>query len=172
MKKNINLSGIISLQNKRHELAEKVQASWIAERYKAEYRAELEQVTETLGQKMDELNAVIRESEGRARERKLTADQVLEAIREAEKAWNLPKKWLNGVKINVDIHAQNFSSRYKGIPESTQFAAEHRGGKWYLTGVDRDMCSREGHNIAARIPDETLNYIAERAKERAMCIAL
>ena len=118
----------------------------------------------------DKIAAAIKLAEGRSRERTVTPDDILNAIEMAEKVWKLPTRLMTGIKIDVDINAQNFPRRYKWSAESTHFTAEHRGSRWYLTDIRRAPCRRYGHNIIAQIPDKTLEYIANRAMRQAQDI--
>lgn len=170
--KEINLSKIITLNNRIAKLTDDITNPRIAERYKTPWREELEAAKAQRDQMMSLLSSMIREAEGRARERKLTPQQILDAIAAAESTWDLPKKWLPGIRISVDVNAQNFPGTYKGIPESTCFTAERRSTGWVLVKVARAMCASEGCNIYATLPVETLEYIAQRAREQAKCIKI
>ena len=116
---------------------------------------------------LDKIATAIKNAEGRACERRIVPDDILAAIETAEKSWNLPKRLLTGITIDVDLNAQNFPRRYKWVARSTQFTAVCRNGRWFLTDIRRAPCRRYGHNIIAQLPDEALEYIANRAVRQA-----
>lgn len=87
------------------------------------------------------LNEAIKEAEGSARERTITADKVLYELKQYEEKLGIPKKALKGVTVHIDPNAQHFPVSYKYIPMSTMFWAEHNGREWVLTRILRARCT-------------------------------
>ncbi len=90
---------------------------------------------------LNAITQVIKEAEGRARERTITAQDVVDACIEVEKALRIPKCALDGVQIVVDVNAQSFPNAYKYVPESTHFKATYKGRCWRLDSVERSKCN-------------------------------
>ena len=82
----------------------------------------------------------IEDVEKMARVRTITAEKLIETLADIDKTLGISKKAKEGIKISVDINAQKFPRAYKGIPESTQFTAEFKGGSWRITGIKRAQC--------------------------------
>lgn len=57
----------------------------------------------------ERINQFIAESEGRARERKITYRDLEEAVKTVERKLNIPKKYMEGIEVDVDINAQTLS---------------------------------------------------------------
>lgn len=168
MDKKINLSQIIEMEKKCKDLQYRVDLHLCDHQKNLE---ELEQLKLRLASKVEKIEGAIRTAEKRARVRKITVNDIFYAVHKAQNAWHLPKRLRTDIKIDVDIHAQNFAGAYKWIPVSTHFTAVCHNGQWYLTDVYRAKCRRRGHRILAQIPEATLDYIAKRARVEAQDIA-
>ena len=79
------------------------------------------------------VNDVIKNVEGRASARTITADDVFTAINYLEEKLNIPKKYMIGIKAAIDVNAQHFPSAYKYDPMSTIFEVERKSSGWVLT---------------------------------------
>jgi len=101
----------------------------------------------------DKLDEAINAVERRARTRRITSEDVVEGCRMAETRMGIPRKYMDGVTISADMNAQKFPGSYNGIPESTQFDAINRKGKWYVTKVYRSRCRYAGHEVEIRLTD-------------------
>lgn len=112
----------------------------------------------------DIINQIIKEAEGKARRRCISYDDIKEAITAIEAVLKLPKKYMNGIAYNVDVHAQKFANAYHGRPESTQFAVVYRNGSWRLKGVARDYCNNTSYvsHYCTYMPDATRDYLINR----------
>lgn len=90
------------------------------------------------------LDAAIKEAEGRARVRKITAEHICSALSEFEKDLKISKKALEGTKVSYDSNADGYSNSYKrryGIPEGSQFEAIFCSGGWRITRIHRSTCA-------------------------------
>ena len=104
----------------------------------------------------------ISEAEGRATCRTITFDNIVRATEGIEKKLGVPKKYLEGVRYGVDIHAQNFPNAYKYRAESTHFTLEFSKGKWRVTTISRYYTRRSGHDYQCIImPEETKEKVIE-----------
>ena len=101
-----------------------------------------------------QIEAAIKEAEGRATARCIVANDLFDYASSIEKKLGISKKALNGCRFCVDPNAQNFPNAYKYTPESTQADLEYASGKWYLANVRRDRCSRDGHEVESYLTDE------------------
>lgn len=93
------------------------------------------------------IESMVAEAEGKARVRCLTYERLTSRIDQLEKALGIAKKDMEGIKYDVDDHAQNFVHAYKYVADSTHAVIERTGGKWRLTKVYRYNCSPEKHTF-------------------------
>ena len=101
------------------------------------------------------LDKIAQQIEGvqvRARERKISAADVLQVVKEIERRLDIPKKCMVGIMADVDIHAQNFPNCYKGRPESTQFIIERKASGWDFRRAFRYFTRREGEKVELELP--------------------
>ena len=90
---------------------------------------------------------MITQAEGKATARCLTFKGLTFRIAQLETALGIAKKDMEGVKYDLDDHAQNFPHAYKYKADSTHAVIERRGGKWRLTKVYRYTCRSEKHTF-------------------------
>lgn len=93
------------------------------------------------------IEAELQKIQGKAHVRKLTLDQMVNAIREVETKLSLPKTKLEGVRIDIDYHAANFPKNYRYFPMSTQVRVIYEKKKWRVMYFTRTNCRRFGKNI-------------------------
>lgn len=86
------------------------------------------------------INEAIRAAEGRAKERRINVECILDAIHDVEDLLNINKKAMEGITVDCDPNAQHFPRAYKYIPESTQFTIKFEHDKWWLTDIRRENC--------------------------------
>ena len=108
------------------------------------------------------LSAAIKEAEGRATARTISANDIVSRLKEIEKGLNIPKKNMNGVSVDVDENAQDFPRAYKYTPESTHFYATFKGGAWIITGIERARCKRDSQKITITLTEEAKAAIIDR----------
>lgn len=110
----------------------------------------------------DKIKAAIQEVEGKATARTIDYDDIIRATQRIEKMLGIPKKYLEGIRYDVDIYAQNFPKAYKYRAESTQFVIEYLKGKWRLVSVERAYTRTAGHDYKClTMPEETKKAIIE-----------
>lgn len=108
------------------------------------------------------IDALIIGVEGRATSRTIGYEHIVDACKNIEMKLGIPKKYLEGVRFDVDIHAQNFPKAYKYCAESTQFIIEYSGGKWRLLEIERYYTRAAGHAYECRLmPEATRQKIVE-----------
>lgn len=90
----------------------------------------------------EKINLAFKQVEGKAKERTCTAQDVFKAVEKIERKFNIPKKYMNGLLVKCDIHAQKFPNAYKYAPESTQFHLKNINGNWYVYNISRNNCNR------------------------------
>ena len=101
----------------------------------------------------DRINAAIKEAEGRATARTITAMDVNSAAEKITRRLNISKTALKGVSAHVDPWAQDFPRAYKYTPESTQFDLIYTGSGWALVNVDRDRTHGARNAAQIRLTD-------------------
>lgn len=85
-----------------------------------------------------DLREIIARAEGRATARRLSVDDIMQALDRVPDC--IAKKHLPGCEIHCNPSAQGFARAYHYVPESTHFSAVCRPAGWYLTRVCRDTC--------------------------------
>ncbi len=127
--------------------------------------------------KIDEKNraaieAALKEAQGQALVRVLTADMVFDYIETFEKKLDIPKVHMTGIVASVDLfadydyaHASTYARTYNGYPQSTWFTVERRKTGWFLTAIERkDMCTTR-RNYELTFPEEARKAIDKRTLE-------
>lgn len=110
----------------------------------------------------ERIAAAIRDVEGKASARTIVYDDIVRATKYIEKMLRIPKKYLEGVRYDVDLHAQNFPKAYKYKAESTQFVIEFSKGKWRLVSLERYYTRTAGHDYRCiAMSEETKRAIIE-----------
>lgn len=84
---------------------------------------------------IEKLAAAIKEAEGRATARTITAENIVYTLDRIR----VPKSRLDGTVVRYD-GGEKFPHAYKWIPESTHWEAENRRGVWYVTNIWRGTC--------------------------------
>ena len=107
---------------------------------------------------------MIAQAEGKATARCLTFKGLTYRIAQLETALGIAKKDMEGLKYDLDDHAQNFPHAYKYKADSTQFTVVRQGGKWRLEKVIRYTCRNEGHTFhCTDMPEATKAAILAKA---------
>lgn len=107
------------------------------------------------------LGDAIREAEGRATARTLTAATIVEALAIVEDKLNITKKAMEGIVVTADWNAQSFPRAYKYTPESTHFSAVYKAGSWRVTNIWRDRCT-SGERFTVTHTDVSRAALIER----------
>jgi len=88
----------------------------------------------------DAIRDAITSAEGRAVVRTISVQDILDSVVEISEHYNLPKKYMVGLRFSVDPNARHFPNAYRYTPESTQFCVEYCSSGWFLTGIAREAC--------------------------------
>lgn len=121
----------------------------------------IEVVSNRLAEVLEPLTAAIKEAEGRATARTITAADIIDTLNDIEHELRISKKAMNGIHIRADINAQKFPGSYKYIPESTHFQATYKNGSWRITSITREVC-RQGMHIEVTHTEESRKAILDR----------
>lgn len=105
----------------------------------------------------DKINAMIKEVEGRSTARTIDYRDIVFNIATIERTLGIPKKYMVGIEVNVDKHAQDFPNAYKYTPYSTQYTIKRKASGWDLISVKR--------NRTRRLKQEYLLQLTDTAKE-------
>lgn len=89
---------------------------------------------------MEKINNTIKEVEGRASARLLSYSSIQKAITEVENSIPVAKKYMVGVKVHLDVNAQDFPKAYRYTPDSTHVVIERTKSAWKLIDVHRGTC--------------------------------
>ena len=130
-----------------------------------EYRKIAREDEKTLETAAEKLNLAIIEAEKRCTVRCIGVYDICKTLIEIEQRLNITKKSMEGVRIFVDYHAQNFPNAYKYRPESTVFEAVYRKGSWRITDIRRGGTKRSGHGIKITLTEEAQKAVLDRLTE-------
>lgn len=89
------------------------------------------------------LASAIKAAEGKASARKISCDDIFDAVDEVEEKLAISKRAMDGITIYCDPNAQDFPNAYKYVPESTHFMAIYKNGSWRVTDIRRDVCNKK-----------------------------
>lgn len=108
----------------------------------------------------EKIDDVIKEIEGKATARTITAADIIEELYTYENTLGIPKKYMEGIKVTINPHAQQFPGAYKYTPMSTKAQAVYKNGSWRIFDVYRGKCTNT--RISADLPKETKDKIIEK----------
>lgn len=103
--------------------------------------------------RLDQIAEAIAAEQGRARERTISAADVVDSCEEIAARLSIPKKHMEGIRARVDRHAQTVAARYRFPMESTQFSVEYRRGSWRLLSVSRSRVAAPSRRIVLDLPE-------------------
>lgn len=115
-----------------------------------------------LNNMVEPLSAAIREAEGRATARCLTARDVLFALESITENLNIPAKHMRGIKATVCPAAQDFPRAYKYTPDATTFCAEYKSAGWVITDIARTVCPRASQEYHIELTEDAKAAILDR----------
>lgn len=107
------------------------------------------------------IESILDEVQKKSRVRKLKAMDILKACEKIKEFYKIPWSELKGSKFMIDLYAQDFSNRYKGTPESTQFKIEAMNGYFKLTDVFRNDCNDSTWIIDVSLSESAKNALLE-----------
>ena len=108
------------------------------------------------------LSAAIREAEGRATERCLTARAVVLAIESITENLKIPASRMRGIKATVCPAAQDFPRAYKYTPKATTFCIEYKSTGWVVTDISRTACPRASQEYYIELTEDAKAAIIDR----------
>lgn len=107
------------------------------------------------------LETAIKEAEGKATARTITAPEIQYILHEIEDG--IAKKKLHGTRVHY-TGAEYFPKSYKYRPESTHWVAENINGKWYVVEIFRGICpNRRTYNVEITYSETAKQAILENA---------
>lgn len=107
----------------------------------------------------DRINEEIKKSEGRAKVRTVTYNEIVKGIEEVEERLHIAKADMEGVKVYMDWNAQDFPHAYKYTPESTHVYLIRTKSGWAMYGVDRNTCQRRSGKYELVLTDRAQKAI-------------
>lgn len=113
----------------------------------------------------EQLAEAIKAAEGRAKERRISVDDVIDALAEVDERLKIisTKTDAVGTMVHVDVHAQRFPNAYRYTPESTHFFAELKKNGWRIVGISRGRTNGPSGRIIIELTAATKARIVERA---------
>lgn len=110
----------------------------------------------------EKLAAAIKEAEGRATARTITADNITEALQHVGTRLGISKAAMDGITVTIDCNANDFPSSYKYTPQSTIFSAAYKRGSWRVTDIYRGKTHRFNNACFVQMTDACRNAILDR----------
>ena len=110
----------------------------------------------------EDLTKILDEVQHRCSARIITARDICRALRQIDGKLDITKKAMDGVTVAVDLNAQNFPNKYKGIPMSTIFEARYKSGSWRITDIYRAETRRWSRRCTINLTDEAKAAIVAR----------
>lgn len=108
------------------------------------------------------LTEAIKEAEGKAKERTITAWQVVEMLDKIDRKLDLTKKAMNGITASVDLYAQDVPRAYKYKMMGTRFEAEFKAGSWRITKIWRDEVRRGSQRVYLTLTEDAKAALIEK----------
>lgn len=100
--------------------------------------------------KIDEVLKLVQK---RAKVRTVDCSDLYRICSKIERKLNIPKKYMEGIEAECDIHAQDFPSSYflRSNAESTTVNLLYHNG-WRLISARRDVCKKSGNGYSILLP--------------------
>lgn len=102
----------------------------------------------------EDLTKILDEVQHRCSARIITARDICRALRQIDGKLDITKKAMDGVTVAVDLNAQNFPGKYKGIPMSTIFEARYKSGSWRITDIYRAETRAQSNGCTVNLTEE------------------
>ena len=163
--KEINMKKYITVKEKCENLKQRIRLYKDSDYFShkiPQWEAELAELKADMAVASAKIIDAIQSAEGRASARTILPWDIARKLNEIEDKLGIAKKALEGVSVDVDIHAQDFPKAYKYTPESTQFSAVFRGGSWRITNIERNSTRRYGREVVVTHTDESRKAILDR----------
>ena len=166
MKKAMNIETMVRLRRAEKD-AERHLRFCLNSKYSTEAECEEAKVRvqdahrETI-EAAEPLLVAIDTAQSKARERKITELDVLDAVLQVEDHLSISKKAMTGTKVHLDRYAEKKPRAYKWTAESTQVWLERRPRGWYVTDIRRWMWGDWDTTINIRLSDTAKEAVLER----------
>ncbi|MBQ2049732.1 MAG: hypothetical protein II493_04905 [Spirochaetales bacterium] len=131
--------------------------------HKENVQPEYDEAVEAWKAALGEINTAIKQVEGRATARLITAEKVISEILKLEQRMDITKKAMEGTSAVLDLNAQDFPNAYKYTPESTQVDLLFKSGSWRIVAIYRGTCHRSGHKWGLKLSDTAKSAILDKA---------
>lgn len=109
----------------------------------------------------------LNKAQGSARLCTITLDSIKAYLEYITEKYYICGMSFKGVKVRVNVHARNFPSSYKGIPQTTYFTAEFNGREWRITDISRYTCNNKTVEII-NFPETAMRKAIENIA-KAIC---
>ncbi len=112
----------------------------------------------------EQLAEAIKAAEGRAKERRISVEDIINALTEVDERLSIISTRTDavGTIVHVDVNAQRFPSAYKYVPESTHFSAELKRDGWRIVSIFRERTKGPKGRITMELTAATKARIVER----------
>lgn len=110
---------------------------------------------------LSRIDSILDEVQKKSQVREISSMDILKACEKIKKFYKIPWAELKGSIFYIDLHAQTFSGRYKGTPESTHFKIEAMNGYFKLIDVFRTACDNEKWIIDASLSESAKEALIE-----------
>ena len=101
-----------------------------------------------------DLTKILDEVQHRCSARIITSRDICWALARIGVKLDITKKAMDGVTVSVDLNAQNFPGKYKGIPMSTIFEARYKSGSWRITDIYRAETRGQSKGCTVNLTEE------------------
>ena len=99
----------------------------------------------------EKIAAILGAANGKSRERLACMGDILNAVDTLDRKFKGINK--EGLKVEVNPHAQSFARSYQGVPMTTTFTLQFKYGKWRLVGANRVPCGTVSFRVLHMEPE-------------------
>lgn len=118
----------------------------------------------------DVITDLISKSDGKARLRTVTYNQLQDAVDRLDTRLDLPKKYKEGIVATIDVnYFEHYSKEYRNAhygydAQSTKVVVMYYRGEWRLMEIYRDKCS--DYMFVVRLTPEAEKILCDRYIDR------
>ena len=107
----------------------------------------------------ERIESAIKDAQGKATARTIDFDDILKDIKEIEYTLGIAKKYMLGIKADIDHNAQDFPKAYKYTPESTHYMLVRKTSGWAITGICRRRTRGSKHTYNLELTEDAKREI-------------
>lgn len=96
--------------------------------------------------------------------RTVSIKDIKEFLEKAVEKLGIPKKYMNGISVTIDVNDQDFPAAYSYTPESTIIQAVYKNSNWKITDIYRGRTRGAGKEICCRLTDEAKEKVLDKYK--------